>query len=117
MWHNFPIFAQALLFLSDVESIGISSHYDAPQCRALSHELSDWDESMEDIEKSTLIPQNGFFKGIFQVSSVPSDSKQMKLMKLKFGQWWNSYICLKLSPLSSTWQFFSFGGRTRQVFF
>ena len=49
-------------------------------------------------------PQNGFFKGIF--SSVPTDGAQMKLMKRKFGQWWNSNIYRKFLSRSSTWQFF-----------
>ena len=36
-------------------------------------------------------PQRG--RGIF--SSVPTDGAQMKRMKQKFGQWWNSNIYLK----------------------
>ena len=35
-------------------------------------------------------PQNGFFKVFFP--SVPTDGAQMKLMKRKFRQWWNSNI-------------------------
>ena len=48
--------------------------------------------------------QNEFFKGIF--SSVPTDGAQTKLMKRKFGQWWNSNIYQKFLSRSSTWQFF-----------
>ena len=48
--------------------------------------------------------QNGFFKGVF--SSVPTDGAYMKLMKRKFGQWWNNNIYRMFRSRSSTWQFF-----------
>ena len=47
--------------------------------------------------------QNGIFKGIFP--SVPTDGAQVKLMKRKFGQSWNSNIYRKSLSLSRTWQF------------
>ena len=37
-------------------------------------------------------PQNGSFNGI--LSSILTDGTQMKLMKQKFRQWWNSNIYL-----------------------
>ena len=49
-------------------------------------------------------PQNGSFKGIF--SSVPTDGAQMKLMKRKFWQWWNSNIYQNFLSRSSTLEFF-----------
>ena len=42
------------------------------------------------------------------------NSSQMKLMKLKFEQWWNSNFYLKFLSLSRTWQYLPFSGRTRQ---
>ena len=47
----------------------------------------------------------GFFKGIF--SSVLTEGTQMKLMKRKFRQWWNSNIYQKFLSWSSTLQFFT----------
>ena len=90
--------------------MGKSSHENAPQasqCGASSHEQSDSDESPEDLQNL----QNGSFKGIFSTvqgdgTTVLADGRQMKLMKRKFGQWWNSNIYQKFLPQSSTWQFF-----------
>ena len=63
-------------------------------------EVNDPDESLEDLEKST----EWIFQGYFLF--IPTDGAQIKLMKRKFGQWWNSNIYLKFLSQSSTWQFF-----------
>ena len=89
------------------ESIRNSSHDDAPQesqCCTSSDEQYDSNESQE-IGGNLENPQNGFTKGIF--SSVPSDGARMKLMKRKFGQWWNSNTYRTFWSLSSTWQIFT----------
>ena len=86
MRHLFPIFDQTLLSLSRWEYRATTMLHE--NFNAVHHLTSSLIWTNHRKISGLKNPQNGLFKGIF--SSVPTDGAQMKLMKLKFGQWWNS---------------------------
>ena len=86
-----------------------------------SHKQSDLDESPEvqpeDIEEFTewiLWIFQGFLFFSSNGCCILCHTAQMKLKKLKSGQWWNSNVYLKFLSLSSTWKFLQFYGQTGQ---
>ena len=97
--HQFPILGQTLLSLRWSENRITTMLYE--NLNAAHHPKSSLIQANH--QRILKNPQNGFLKGsLSKLSLVPTDGAKMKLMKQKFGQWWNSNIYQKFLSRSST---------------
>ena len=103
---RFPIFGQTLLSLSRWEYQATTMLHE--NLNAAHHRTSSLIQTnhQKNLRRSSKIYRMDLSRVSFLWFRRMVHTAQMKLMKRKFEQWWNSNIYPKFLSLSSTWQVF-----------